>query len=251
MATRETFSGLIAERTGPDRQGLNAQDFVEPAIRIYERYRPREVVVAVTGNGTESYANSAVSSLWVPGHTRVLGIEYPVGEVPPIWYEDPGNDWAVTAGANTGDNLETRVEYLILRRFAPSASETFRVKFTARHQATGGTGGYSTIPVEDEHAVADFGASQLLQILAVRFGGLATQEGLGADLVIAYDEKARVARDGARDAKRRARMALGLSADERDDEALSGNALAIRNFEMARHLHGGRGGLTHGVGGRS
>lgn len=244
MSNRATFTGLIAQRIGPDRQGLNPDDFVDPAVRLYERYRPRLIVKEITGNGTRSYASTAIdSTLWVPGFTRVLGIEWPVDEVPPTWYDDDGNDWLVVDAENTGASLETRVQSLILRMAEPAASETFRVKFTARHTASGGSAGISTIDAADEHAVADFATSMFLEALAVHYGGLATQEGLD---VVAYEEKARSALTNARAAKRRARMALGLSADERDDEAIQGNALAIRNYELADKLHGGRGGLTHG-----
>lgn len=235
--TSETFLTALSRKVGADRQGLDPSLFVAPAVRLYERFRPREVVTAVTGDGTSEYALASVLPLWLVGFSRVLWVEYEVDQTPPS-YLDP-NDYAVRRVANTGSNSETRVEKLYLSTISPSASETFRVAYTARHVVDGT---YSTIPAEDEEAVADFAAALFLEELAVRYSGLVSQSGLMAEQVIAYTEKAQDARANAKMARKRAREAMGLSADG-DDGPTTVPSLSVVDADLS--MHEGRGALTH------
>jgi len=155
MATTDTFTVMLARKIGADRQGLSPEAFVTPAVRLYERFRPRELVTAVTGDGTQEYALATALTLWLVGFSRVSWIEYPVDETPPV-YLDP-NEYLVRRVANTGTNSETRVEKLYLHYAAPASTEPSRVCYTARHVVNAP---YSTIPAEDEEVVADFGAAQ-------------------------------------------------------------------------------------------
>lgn len=237
--TAETFATLIGRRVGNDRRDLDPANYVDPAVRIYERYRPREVAADYSASGANEYACTTVSSLWVPGFSRVVWVEYKIDQTPPVYLDD--GDYFVRRVANTGTNKETLAEKLYFHTVVPASGVSFRLCFTTRHTVNAT---YSSVAEQDEAAVADFGASVFLEDLAVRYASLRSQEGLAVEEVVGYEEKAESARASARAARRRARIQLGLSADERDDEATPvGTSVAVRDFDLP--LHRGYGGLTH------
>jgi hypothetical protein len=235
MSDRTTFAALIARKVPTDRRGLETEDFIDAAVRTYERFRPRLATVAVTGNATHTYAcaTTFTDPAWAVGFSEVRTIEYPDGEDPPEYLER--DDWALV---NTADVSSARRQSLYIYPYAPAATETFTVTYTARHTVSASV---STIPGEDEEAVADLGAAALMEELAARYDDLTAGPDLPADFVATYVEKATAARTNARAARARARTMLGLPADSRGD--FGANGVAVTDFDM--RLHGGRGGLTH------
>lgn len=238
--TADTFTGWISRKVGADRQGLLPEDFVAQAVRDYEGFRPREVVADITGDGTQSYPVTDLTS-WVVGRSDLKWIEYQVDQTPPQYLD--ANEFVVRRIANTGTNAEVRAESLYLHNAAPAATETFRVCYTAPHTVTAGASGYSTIPAEDEQAVADFGAARFLEEVAVRYSGLVSQSGLMAEQVIAYTEKASDARANADAARKRARVSMGLPADPGDDSTPQSVGLAVVDGDLSFHERTGA--LTH------
>lgn len=241
MSTEVTIRDLIARKVGSDRRGLRPEDYVQAAVRMYERFRPRLATFSVDGNGTGSYTIDPTDdpwTFWEPGFSRVVGVEFPVDEDPPRYIDD--EDFRVLDADDSGTGSVTRNQRLYLRTVSPSEDDTFRVQHTARHTVNSTL---CSIPSADEEAVGDFGASIMLEDIAAYVAGLTSQAGLQIDEVIPYTEVAAEKRAAAKAARRRARVMLGLPADERDDEMPTATACAVLDFDM--DLHEGMGGLTH------
>lgn len=241
MANASTYRDLILRKVGADGRGLKPEDYVTPAIRYYEQFFPRVATFDVDGNGTSLYEIDTTQdpwTLWEVGFSRILQIEYPVDEEPAAYLDL--NEYRLRDRADSGDDGETRNQDLVLRSHAPgSADDPMRVQHTARHAVTATT---STVPASHDEAIGDLGASLMLEDLAQRTASLVSQTGMAVDEVVPYTEMAEQYRASARAARRRARIMLGLPADEGQPGTGASTGIAVGDFDF--NLHAGMGGLT-------
>lgn len=105
--------------TKPDDYDRN----INASLGKYSKHRPDHKIVDVVGNGTHDYD---LPSGWVNEFSTVKSIEFPIGDVPASFLE---KDEAEVYETPTGKKLR-------LLNDAPSASDSFRVKFTILRTAT-------------------------------------------------------------------------------------------------------------------
>lgn len=177
-ATRTKVRNRIIDLSATNPLMVDAttlDEAISAATTRFSQDRPREVVVDVTGAGSDFYpltGGSSVAASWVDGSSRVVSIDYPAGAVAngytPSWL-DPDNDWTTYRSAS--------VTYLRFRNAAPSATETARVTYTAPHTHTSVT---DTVPAQDLDALCDLAAHYACLALA-------TKAAASQDSVIAAD----------------------------------------------------------------
>jgi hypothetical protein len=144
-------------------------DFIQEAVKIYSRHRPREVVKDITGDGTYNYSISTNLTSWVEDFSIIKSIEYPAGQRNPVYLDE--DDYAIL-----------RTESGLFIRFfvdTPSASDTIRVTYTALHILSDSQ---NTIPQIDEDAVCNLAASLCSGALASYYAQTSDPT-IGADSV--------------------------------------------------------------------
>lgn len=195
---------------------------VQAILQRYSKDRPVEKVVDLAGNAT---SDLPLPASFEQGFSFFTEVEYPVGSVPPTVLDDV--NWT----------LYRTPTALVLRLLTakPTAIETVRVSFPARHAADG-----STVPEPDFEAVCDYAAALGYEKLA----GFYTQTGdpsLQADSVN-YRSKGEEYLALARSARRRYFAHLGID-EEATGQAVAGAGISIG--ELDEDLIGGIDRLTH------
>jgi hypothetical protein len=123
-------NNLIPDITANELTTLNRYQLIKSAVRKYSDDMPDEVTVDVTGDGGRYY-NITNLSQWSDEFSRIISIQYPAPDVSldeePIFLE--ADDWRT-------DYYDGTTQYIFLPKHAPSASEAFRVKYTAPYTWT-------------------------------------------------------------------------------------------------------------------
>ena len=130
---------------------------IDAAFKEYSRTRPCIVVEDEAGDGGFDYAVTLLAS-WSEGFSSIRKIEYPVDD-------DSVDDETLQDSA--WKLYETPSGRVI--RFledAPTATEHFRVTYTALHEASAS---HCTVPDADEQAVQMLAASYFCKMLAAYF----------------------------------------------------------------------------------
>lgn len=94
------------------------------ALDLFSKSVPATLVVSVTGNGTSSYA---VPTGWIDELSTILFIEYPISEIPPSYLFN--DRYMIFQSTST-------IWKIMLFDETPTSSETFKVTFTAKRDAT-------------------------------------------------------------------------------------------------------------------
>jgi len=149
MALIDDVKAKVKDTSGKLVDPTDFDSNISEAISIYSKYRPREVVEDITGDGGHDYA---LPTAWDSGFSHVRDIEYPVDAVPETMLED--EDWKIYR-LPAGEKLR-------LINATPAATETFRVRHTALHTE-------ATIPAADIDAVANLAAALCCEMLANAF----------------------------------------------------------------------------------
>lgn len=190
------------------------------AIQRYSKDRPREIVTDVSASGTPDQALPTGSgATFEDGFSEVEQLEYPVGNVPATILLS--ETWA----------LYSTPSGLVIRMYsaAPSAGQTIRVTWTARHASDG-----STIPDQDFEAVCEFGASLGYAALAAVYAQTGDAS-IGAD-TINYRTKGQEYLALAKAAQKRYFDHLGIPQDQVNAE--TGPAIAIGSLREEIGLAG-------------
>jgi len=104
---------------------IERDNFVQEAVKIYSRHRPREVVKEITGDGGYDYSIAThLGAAWVKGFSIIERIEYPADERDPVYLDE--EDFIAPFEKSSG-------QYIRFLNDAPATTETFRVTFTALH----------------------------------------------------------------------------------------------------------------------
>jgi hypothetical protein len=143
--------GLVRD-AGNKVSPTDRDEAIASAVVAYSEDRPRAIPEDVTADGSRVLP---LPSGWVAGESRLLGIEYPVGLVPPeAW---PATDFSLYE-APGGEQ--------ILMVDAPAAGQTVRVRFGVPHVLDATT---DTIPAKHAEAVAYYAAAILCEVLASQY----------------------------------------------------------------------------------
>jgi hypothetical protein len=123
---------VVAQTNADDVSNADRQAAVKAALEHYSRDFPWEVVGDVTGNATAYYAlNATALARWSDGFSQVQRIEYPAQAVSanaqPQYLDR--EDWRDDYYVNDPNGV--RLRYLYLRNYAPAATETLRITYTA------------------------------------------------------------------------------------------------------------------------
>jgi hypothetical protein len=97
--------------------------FIQEAVKIYSKHRPREVVKDITGDGTYDYSILTHLTSWVKGFSTIKSIEYPANEREPSILDT--EDFAIYEKEDG--------QYIRLLEDTPAATETMRVIYTTLH----------------------------------------------------------------------------------------------------------------------
>lgn len=188
MASRKTFAALISRKVGAlgvDPGQLKVEDFVDPAVRLYERVRPRIVTKDVAGTGVQRYATPGE---WSVGLSEVLSVEFPVDQDPPLYLnraEFEPDDVSVLDVADSG-NPAVPTQKILFHTEAPGNGTSFRLRFSAPH-AVDQNG--STVVARDEEAVGNYGAHLFCLELMTRFMAARGAADVAAEIALAQAEK--------------------------------------------------------------
>lgn len=147
----------IAEEIDRDTVDIEEErivNFVNSAVKAYNRNRPNTGVSVFSGNGT-AYAWNLPSD-WVDGFSEISLVEYPSGEQDPTYLKS--YKWRIVQGTA---NKQFRLLLDI-----PSSTQTVTITYTTPHTLTVGT---STIPTQDEESVQDLAAAYCFSELAAKF----------------------------------------------------------------------------------
>jgi len=197
---------------------------LQQAILQYSKDRPRELATDVSGNGTSFIAlPSAGSDAFDEAFSVIHSIEFPLGSIPPNFVLE--EDWQLY---RTPSALQ-----IMLLALTPTATDTLRLAWTARHKSDG-----STVPDYDFEAVCDLAAAFCYDALA----GLYTQTGdatIMADSVN-YRTKNQEFQSLAKQARQRYYGHLGI-----DPTAPAQTGPAIATGSLHENLAGGFDRLTH------
>ncbi len=119
---KEKVSGIVrddAEKLTPEEK----ESFIQEAVKIYSRHRPREVVKDITGDGTYDYSIATYLSSWVKGFSTIKSIEYPADRREPEYIDQK---YFIIQAKEDG-------EYIHFLEDTPAATEKARVTYTALH----------------------------------------------------------------------------------------------------------------------
>ncbi|MBI3127902.1 MAG: hypothetical protein HYZ11_09885 [Candidatus Tectomicrobia bacterium] len=185
-------------------------DFVRAALARYSQDRPRRAHADYAGDGA-AY-DFTLPAGWDRALSVVEAVEYPHGRREPVYLQR--RDWTLYAPGTSAEKLR-------LLRHTPGAGETARLFYTLPHMADAVS---STVPANDERAVAWLAAAEGCHVLARRFAQTAAPT-LSADAVD-HQSKAAEYTKLARELERRyhahAAQAPGASGATLDwDDALS------------------------------
>ena len=111
---------------------------IQLALKRVNRDKPLLDVVEASGDGTQDYA---VPSDYVKGFSQIKAIEFPSGEIPPLFI-DQDDSWQ-----EYEDPTATPKSRILFLDRTPTATEKFRTTFSRPHSLTNDS---STSTVEDQ-----------------------------------------------------------------------------------------------------
>lgn len=213
----QTVKDTASKLTSDERD-----NWIQEAVKIYSKHRPRVVVKDITGDGTYDYSISTSLASWIKGFSIIKSIEYPADERDPSYLED--DEYAVYE--------KEAGQYLRLFADMPSAIEKIRVAYTALHILSESQ---DTVPAIDEDAICNLAASLCSQALASVYAATSDST-IGADSVN-YRTKSQEYSSRAREQKKIYLEHLGI----KEGEVAPSSAVT----DMSMNYPGGGDRLTH------
>jgi hypothetical protein len=165
---------LAAEEADDDIDKASRVDCIKEAVRSnYSQDAPRIVVVEVDGTGAFDYLLTTILTSYVEGFSVIQQVEYPVDDTSQEADIVDEGDWEVFR-KSTG-------EYLRFKADTPSASEDFRVTYTAPYVfASSAASATIAAPETDLDAIGNLAAS-------IAFGRMAARANRQSDPTIQAD----------------------------------------------------------------
>ena len=208
---------------------------IEEAVRAYSKHRPQIIAEDEAGDGGFDYqltgtAGTNLLTDWEKGFSEIRKLVFPVDDTVQTETVIDEDDFAViTKIVSTLPR-----DHLRFIAATPTATETFRVFYTARHVVGAG----STIPPSDDEAVANLAASLCLEAIAARYNSTKDST-LDVD-AIDYGDRAAEARRLSDDFRESYEAHLGI-----DDESGQAGASVIVDTDLPTQHR--RGSLFHGA----
>jgi len=150
--------GELVPGTHPvgQEEQLNAMN---SALALHSKHRPREIVEDIIGYGGFDYALSGLE-YWSDGFSRVISVEYPVGDTSPEPNMlEEGDDWSIYRKPSG--------EVLRFLEHTPDTDESIRVTYTARHGFD--QDDVCSVAEADDSAVQKLAAALYCRILAAAY----------------------------------------------------------------------------------
>lgn len=159
MSTTQTYiDGIDSLVAGEIPLGEGDKEIaINMAIKTHSKHKPRVVVEDFDGDGGFDYAISDFAA-WADGFSAIRRVEYPVDdddETPDVLQDDAWMIYQTPAG-----------KYLRFREDKPTATEDFRVTYTALHTCS-----YTacTVEIYDEEAVQILCGAYFCDMLATYY----------------------------------------------------------------------------------
>jgi hypothetical protein len=207
MSTLTTFETLFDNRVRDAAARFTTPQKDDAILAAVKRYATLRAVAAVQDYpGDGATFDLVLPTGWTQNFSTIKTIEYPAGERVPSFI--PDDQWQFY---QTPSSIVVR-----LLTTTPTVGNTTRITFTKLH--TVDVNG-STIPTQDEEAVADLAASIGLRALAAIYSGT-TDPTIAAD-AIDYKSKASEYARRADELSKRWREHMGL---DKDSEAAAATA---------------------------
>jgi hypothetical protein len=146
------FQEKVSDIVHDDAAKLTSEEkerFIQEAVRIYSKHRPRIIVKEITGDGSYDYPVATNLAFWIADFSAIRSVEYPADEREPIFLEE-GIDKDFTVFQKEAGL------YLRFLNDVPSASEKIRVTYTGIHVLSDSE---STILEIDQDALCNLAAS--------------------------------------------------------------------------------------------
>lgn len=185
MSTEFDYLAAIDSLVKGDELPLGETDkqlAIDAALKEYSRQRPRIVPEDEAGSGAIDYAVTLLAS-WSEGFSVIRKIEYPVDD------DSPDDTTLQDAAWKLYEKPAGKVIRFL--EDTPAATETFRVTYTALHEANASA---CSVPDADEQAVQMLAASYFCKMLSAYFSAT-NDTTVQADSV---DHKSRAAEYAAR-----------------------------------------------------
>lgn len=159
MSTRQDYISAIGSLAGGEIPLGETEKVlaIDIAVKEHSRHSPHIVVEDFDGDGGFDYAISAFAS-WSDGFSSIKKVEYPVDdddETPDILQDDAWIIYEKPAG-----------KFLRFLEDKPTATEDFRVTYTALHTCTDAA---CTVKTFDEEAVKALAASYFCDMLSTYY----------------------------------------------------------------------------------
>ncbi len=170
-------------------------NFIQEAVKIYSKHRPREVVKDIAGANAYDYSIGTNLASWIDDFSIIKSIEYPADQRDPQYIDED-------------DFIIYKKESDLFIRFladTPQATEKIRVTYTALHILSEAL---NTIPLVDQDAVCNLAASLCSGALASYYAQTSDST-IGADSVN-YRTKSQEYSSRAKDQKKLYMDHLGL-----------------------------------------
>jgi len=159
MSTREDYITAVGQLVQGEIPLSEADKIlgIDMAMKAHSRHRPRVIVEDEDGDGGFDYAITGLDS-WSDGFSVIRTVEYPVDdddETPDMLQDD---EWRIY---ETPDG-----EFLRFKENSPTATESFRVVYTALHTCTASA---CTVKDYDEEPVQALAAAFFCDMLATYY----------------------------------------------------------------------------------
>jgi len=159
MSTRQDYIMAIDSMVAGEIPLVEADKIlaVNAAMKRHSKHKPRKVVEDISGDGGFDYAVSSFAS-WSDGFSVIKEVEYPVDdtdETPDILQDDEWMLYEKPAG-----------DCLRFKENRPTASEEFRVTYTALHTCSDSA---CTVKTFDEEAVQALCAAHFCDMLSTYY----------------------------------------------------------------------------------
>uniref|UniRef100_A0A6M3LDS5 Uncharacterized protein n=1 Tax=viral metagenome TaxID=1070528 RepID=A0A6M3LDS5_9ZZZZ len=179
MATRQDYITAVGQMVGGEIPLSEADKIlaIAMAVKAHSRHKPLLVVEDESGAAAFDYAVSLLAN-WAEGFSTIKSVEYPVDdtdETPDMLQDDEWMIYVKPAG-----------KYLRFLEDEPTATETFRVTYTALHTCTDAA---CTVDDFDAEAVQALAAACFCDMLATYYAQ-STDSTISADSV-QHDGKSR------------------------------------------------------------
>jgi len=146
MALIDLVQGKVKDESGKLTVDGDYTPAVTAALALYSKHLPKTAVKDLSGADSHDLA---LPSEWVNEFSTIKGVEYPIGEVPPVMIDN--DNWALYQ-TPSGQSLR-------LLKEEPATGESVRVTFTVMRAE-------SDVRTGDEDAVASLAAANCCDLLA-------------------------------------------------------------------------------------